>query len=102
LIDDIRKATDEELSNLEPLKELLSARYTIHPNSLINPYHIDVIRSPLTRSIGAGFADVHDEVKAAFANRIPVTDGEFIPDSVIGLVDSLIRLDRDMCKGCCR
>ncbi|KAK7438229.1 hypothetical protein VKT23_018160 [Stygiomarasmius scandens] len=72
-LNDIRKATDEQFSNAEALDEILSTYYTVHPNLSKNPYHIDVIRFPLTRNIGAGFGEVHDELKAAFADKIPST-----------------------------
>jgi len=70
-LSDIRKPTDEQFSNAEALDEILSTYYTVHPNLSKNPYHIDVIRFPLTRNIGAGFGEVHDELQTAFADKIP-------------------------------
>ncbi|THU93438.1 cytochrome P450 [Dendrothele bispora CBS 962.96] len=72
LIEDIKQASDEQL--LDATNETLQTRYTMHPELVPNPYHIDVIRTSLTRSIGARFADMHDEVQKVISKKIPVTD----------------------------
>jgi hypothetical protein len=36
----------------------------------MHPYHVRVIQSSLTRSIGARFADIHDEIVTAFHDEI--------------------------------
>ncbi len=36
---------------------------------------MEVIRGALTRNIAACFADVHDEIRAAFIDHIPITEG---------------------------
>ena len=33
--------------------------------------HVDTVRTPLTRNIGAKFLDVRDEIIAAFTGHIP-------------------------------
>lgn len=48
------------------------------PTALLNPYHIAIIKSPLTRNIGAQFDDLREEVIAALDQHIPVSDGEFV------------------------
>ena len=45
--------------------------YTLGRPPRIDPYHIDVVRTPLTRNLGARFEDLRDEIKAAFADEIP-------------------------------
>jgi hypothetical protein len=75
MVDDIRKASDRDLSNLDATDDILQVKYTMHPHLTDNPYHIDVIRVPLTRNIGARFADVHDEVQTVISEKIPVSDG---------------------------
>lgn len=39
-------------------------------------YHMDVIRTTLTRQLGALSADLYDETQLAFADIIPPTDGK--------------------------
>ncbi|ESK83522.1 cytochrome p450 [Moniliophthora roreri MCA 2997] len=74
LIDDIRRAPEKELSNLEAIEDLLKASYTISPALHNNPYHIEVIRTLLTRNIVPRFDDLRDEIVAAFNDNIPVKD----------------------------
>jgi len=75
MVDDIRKATDEQMSNEDANNNTLKVEYTMHPQLAPNPYHIDVTRTPLTRNIGARFADIHDEVQQVISEKIPVTEG---------------------------
>jgi hypothetical protein len=43
-----------------------------------DPYHIDVIKSQLTRNIGNFFADLHEEIEMQFALEIPATKGALL------------------------
>lgn len=46
-----------------------------------NDYHVPLIRTVLTRNLGALSAEIHDEVKQSFADIIPATDGmSWIPN----------------------
>ncbi len=49
--------------------------YTISRSIGGDPYHVEVIRGALTRNIAACFADVQDEIRAAFTDHIPMTEG---------------------------
>jgi hypothetical protein len=48
----------------------LAVNYTLGAGFVTNPYHIRVIQSSLTRSIGARFADIHDEIVTGFQDEI--------------------------------
>ncbi|KAK1228836.1 hypothetical protein PQX77_008103 [Marasmius sp. AFHP31] len=74
MIDDIRRATDAELSFEEAVADVLQIEYTMSPQLHNNPYHISLVRTLLTRNIGARFDDIVDETFAAFADRIPLQD----------------------------
>ena len=39
-----------------------------------NPYHIAVIKERLTRHLTEAFADIRDEIAAAFSEHIPAPD----------------------------
>ncbi|KAK0226700.1 cytochrome P450 [Armillaria fumosa] len=73
-INDIRKASPEQLSSKEAGGEQLQIDYTVGRRFNGDSYHTDVIRSALTRNIGACFADVQDEIQAAFKDNIPMTE----------------------------
>ena len=49
--------------------------YTFGRANRLDPYHLDVVRGALTRNIASCFADVQDEIKAAFKDNIPMTEG---------------------------
>lgn len=44
-------------------------------NLCVDPYQTEVIRGALTRNIVTCFADVQDEIKAAFEDHIPMSEG---------------------------
>ncbi|KAF5347217.1 hypothetical protein D9758_011089 [Tetrapyrgos nigripes] len=74
MVDDIRKATDRDLSNLDATDDILQVKYTMHPHLSDNPYHIDVVRTPLTRNIGICYGDMLDEVQTVISEKIPPSE----------------------------
>ncbi|KAL0068149.1 hypothetical protein AAF712_004809 [Marasmius tenuissimus] len=74
MINDIRRATDDELSFEDAAADTLEVDYTMSPKLHINSYHINIVRTPLTRNIGARFDDIVDETFVAFADHIPLQD----------------------------
>lgn len=52
--------------------------YTLGPEIHHNPYHIGIIRSQLTRNLGALFPDVREEIIASFNDIIPAKDGSVL------------------------
>lgn len=74
LIDELRKAPDDVLSFDEATADSLSVEFTLGPSVLHNPYHIPIIRSTLTRNLGAVFPDVREELADAFNHEIPPGD----------------------------
>ena len=89
LIEDMTKAPDDALSLNIPLIEVfmlprtldshsyrffqyLQSEYTLDLLELDNEYHVDVIRSNLTRSITDTFKEVHDELIKSLDASIPV------------------------------
>ncbi|KAF8640039.1 hypothetical protein AX17_001281 [Amanita inopinata Kibby_2008] len=77
-INDIRRASDEYLSFRRAILETLHTDLTIDPELEMKPIHVDVVRSLLTRNIGARFPDVQDEIVAAFADYIPGKTGDWV------------------------
>ncbi|KAL0567793.1 hypothetical protein V5O48_014203 [Marasmius crinis-equi] len=74
MINDLRRATDDELSFEKAAGDTLQVDYTMSPTAHTNPYHINIVRTPLTRNIGARFDDILDETLTAFADSIPLHD----------------------------
>ncbi|KAK0214262.1 hypothetical protein EDD85DRAFT_1030146, partial [Armillaria nabsnona] len=74
-IDDIRKSSPGQLSSLDATSELLQMDYMIGRDVFADPYHINVVRSALTRNIAVCFEDVADEIQEVFHDNIPMTEG---------------------------
>ncbi len=49
--------------------------YAFGRSNRLDPYHADVLRGALTRNIATRFADVQDEIEAAFRDNIRMTEG---------------------------
>ncbi|KAK7047214.1 hypothetical protein VNI00_006880 [Paramarasmius palmivorus] len=62
---------------MDAFEDILKARYTISPMIHTNPYHVEVIRTPLTRNINVRFDDIRDEIIAAFSDHITTQDHEW-------------------------
>ncbi|PBK85441.1 cytochrome P450 [Armillaria gallica] len=71
-INDIRNASVEELAPFAKIPE--DVDYTFGRDARLDPYHAEVVRGTLTRNIASCFADVQDEIKAAFRDNIPMTE----------------------------
>ncbi|KAK0220338.1 cytochrome P450 [Armillaria fumosa] len=71
-MNDIRKASNEQLSFADASVDNFQLDHTLGHRISADPYEVDVIRGPLTRNIVACFADVQDEIKAAFNDYIPM------------------------------
>ncbi|KIL60306.1 hypothetical protein M378DRAFT_950707 [Amanita muscaria Koide BX008] len=77
LIDEIRRSPDDVLSASEAIREMLYTELTIGPEHMDDPFHVEVIKRPLTKNIGARLADVQDEIMMAFKDFIPATESEW-------------------------
>ena len=83
MVEDLRKRPDDEVSFLEGTEAGLNSRYTIGGAWLDDPYHVDIIREKLTRTLPAILPDVLDELALAVPAYIPThDDGEHIVDIV--------------------
>ncbi|KAK0187862.1 cytochrome P450 [Armillaria mellea] len=74
-INDMRNALPHQLSFMEEIENLLQTTYTLGRSIHLDPYHIDVVRSALTRNIAACFPDVRDEIGISFREEIYETEG---------------------------
>ena len=93
-IEDMRKASEDQLcgsranpivrslTTFQPSTFLKSSNlqfyqwdHTIGPEVTMNPYHINIVRGPLTRNIAAQFDDLREEMIHALDDLIPCRDG---------------------------
>lgn len=73
-INDIRKSTREQLSSVDAFVDHLQTDYTVDPCVGADNYLAEVVRGAFTRNISTCFADVQDEIKAAFIDNVPMTE----------------------------
>ncbi|KAJ4468686.1 cytochrome P450 [Lentinula edodes] len=74
MVEDLMKATDDQLSMIEAAAETLQVEYTLSKEVVLHPYHVAIVRTPMTRNIATRFAEVRDEMVSAFADLIPAKD----------------------------
>ncbi|KAK0493225.1 cytochrome P450 [Armillaria luteobubalina] len=73
-IDDIRKSTREQLSSVDAFVDHLQTDHTVGPCVGADNYLAEVVRGTLNRNISICFADVQDEIEAAFMDNVPMTE----------------------------
>ncbi|KAF8913740.1 cytochrome P450 [Gymnopilus junonius] len=82
MVNDIRQATDDQLSFRDAVAETAQSDYMIGPQIRLDPYHVAIVRTPLTRNLGSRFADIKDEISAGFADLIHAKANEWISINV--------------------
>ncbi|KAJ7589645.1 cytochrome P450 [Mycena floridula] len=88
MIEEIRRAPDDQLSAKIATDDGLAARYTLGKELTTNHFHIDVVRGTLTKQFGGRFLETRDEILAGFEDEIPVTN-DWVE---VGLRDSVRRI----------
>jgi hypothetical protein len=73
---EVYNARDDELSFLEPMKEVLQQDYTLHPEVTQIRYQLKVTKVTMARQIPNAMTDVIEEIQAAFDDEMVVTEGK--------------------------
>ncbi|KAK0196180.1 cytochrome P450 [Armillaria mellea] len=73
-INDIRKSTREQLSSVDAFVDDLQTDHTVGRTVGADNYLAEVVRGAFTRNISTCFADVQDEIQAAFMDNVPMTE----------------------------
>ncbi|KIJ13842.1 hypothetical protein PAXINDRAFT_80222 [Paxillus involutus ATCC 200175] len=76
-VEDVRKASDDELSLMEAANDSLNLEYTLGHDVHHNPYHVAIIRSQLTRNLGILYTDLRDEIVTAFEEILDLRGNEW-------------------------
>ncbi|KAL0949752.1 hypothetical protein HGRIS_009790 [Hohenbuehelia grisea] len=90
-IDDIRNARDQDLSMTEAVNESIQTRWTLGAEMVSeeNAYHVQVVRSPLTRSLAGRYVDIYDEVVSSFNEYVSPKGDEWMS---IPVLDTLMNV----------
>ncbi|EIW87323.1 cytochrome P450 [Coniophora puteana RWD-64-598 SS2] len=89
-VEEVRKAPDNVLSFLEATNDLLRVEYTLGPRIHHDPFHIPIIRSQLTRSLGVLCTDIRDEIVTAFNDELPLKGHEWSEFTALKVVQQVV------------
>ncbi|PPQ70640.1 hypothetical protein CVT25_011241 [Psilocybe cyanescens] len=70
-VEDIRKASENQLSGVRSNPVFYQWDHTLGMAVSDNPYHINIVRGPLTRNLANQFNDIHNEMILALNDMIP-------------------------------
>ncbi|KAI0292784.1 cytochrome P450 [Russula brevipes] len=90
LIEDVRKAPESVLSMTEPMTEFIQPEYTMDPLDLNDVYHVDVIRSKLTRNIAVTFKEIREELVNALDDCIPTHEDKWVKVPILETIQRVI------------
>ncbi|TFK88883.1 cytochrome P450 [Polyporus arcularius HHB13444] len=77
MVDELRKRPDEEMSFIEGVEETLHTRFTLGREPLDDPFHVDIIKDKLMKSLTAVLPDVIDELRVAVPDYIHTKEDEW-------------------------
>ncbi|KAI6159221.1 cytochrome P450 [Pisolithus thermaeus] len=89
-LDDIGRALDTELSFGEAANENIQVQYTMSPAILQDLYHNSILRSQLTRNLGAVYADVRNELVVAFEETLDLKADEWQSVTAIDMIKNVV------------
>jgi len=90
LVEDIRKAPDDILSIRARLREFFQLEYTMDLLDWDNVYHIDIIRTKLTRNIAVTFEQVRDELARSLDASIPMHGDDWVKVPVVETMQRVV------------
>ncbi|KAF8555102.1 cytochrome P450 [Imleria badia] len=76
-VEEVRRAPDDTLSLQDALNDELQAEYTLGPEIQHNPYHVSIVRSQLTRNLGALHPEIRNEIVTAFDDVLDLKGNEW-------------------------
>ncbi|EKM50862.1 uncharacterized protein PHACADRAFT_128456 [Phanerochaete carnosa HHB-10118-sp] len=79
LLDELRRAPDDELSLIEATTEALELEYTMSTAVAHDFYHIPIIRTTLTRNLGTLSGEIYDEICNAFTHYSTCIEWTAVP-----------------------
>ncbi|KAG9310086.1 cytochrome P450 [Chiua virens] len=89
-VEEIRKAPDDVLSLREAKNDEVKLEYTMGSELFHNPYHIEVVRAQLTRSINTRHPEIIDEISAAFEESLGLKDNEWKGVPAINTIQQVV------------
>ncbi|KDR84437.1 hypothetical protein GALMADRAFT_133736 [Galerina marginata CBS 339.88] len=92
-VEDIRKASEDQLSGIRSNPVFYQWDHTLGTGVSDNPYHINIVRGPLTRNLANQFNDIREEMILTLNDMIPCKGNEWASVPVFeGLVEVISRI----------
>lgn len=89
-MEEFRTAPDDVLSFTAATTDTLAIPWTLGPNIRENEYHVQIIRSQLTRNLGNVAVEMHDEVVAAFSDEVKLQENEWVPVPAVQAISKIV------------
>ncbi|KAI0080654.1 cytochrome P450 [Panus rudis PR-1116 ss-1] len=89
LVDELRKFPDNQVSFNEASRDLIQLKYTFGKELEADPFHIEIIRTQLTRQLAGLFSAIREEIVAAYGDLLPETD-DWTPVYMIPIMQHII------------
>ncbi|KAF8665540.1 hypothetical protein AX16_000001 [Volvariella volvacea WC 439] len=90
LADELRKAPDDQLSAMNAIEELFQTPYTVGKEIMEDFFHVNTVRSALTRNIPKIFGDVLDEIENSFSVYVPSRGTEWVEISAYDTIMHIV------------
>ncbi|CCL98543.1 uncharacterized protein FIBRA_00543 [Fibroporia radiculosa] len=88
--EELQKLPDDQMSFLGAVEEVVQHKYTIAEEVVSDPFHINIIRGPLTRNLAALLPAIVDEIDASFRELIPTHGNEWVTISAVPLMARIV------------
>ncbi|KAI6043532.1 cytochrome P450 [Pisolithus marmoratus] len=89
-LDDMAKALDTELSFIHAINENIQVEYTLSPAVLHDRYHNSILRSQLTKNMGAIYPDIRSELVVAFDETLDLKGNEWKSIAAVEMIQELM------------
>nr|BAL05133.1 cytochrome P450 [Phanerodontia chrysosporium] len=90
LVDELQKMPEDVASFVGAVADFQGFRYIFGQKVLEDPFHVNIIRSHLTKHLSSVFGDICDEIHIAFSELIPQQDEEWVPVHAIQVVRTIV------------
>ncbi|KAJ6494229.1 cytochrome P450 [Mycena sanguinolenta] len=90
LIQDVVTAPENVLSSVVANRDALQLDYTMGRELSANMFHIDIVRTKLTRNLGRCFPDIRDEISCAFDELIASDGTDWKPVAASPMVTKVV------------
>ncbi|KJA21005.1 hypothetical protein HYPSUDRAFT_166348 [Hypholoma sublateritium FD-334 SS-4] len=92
-VKDVARASLDKLNSFKSTSTFLQYKHTLGQSVIRSQYHASVIRTSLTRNIGARFEDIHDQIIQAYQDGILCRGNEWVAVPAVDLqVDVICKI----------